>query len=191
MGLIYTAARKPPEAASYLEQAMQQAEERNDLSLMLKSYQAFSTYHRLLGGEDNLTKAIRLSNRIIKLATEGGYFEHELLGHYLRGANFFELRNVQKSLESSNKAIALIEQSKYIESAQISTAQIYYTHSRIVGALGQIDTAQTYLQKAYDETTRKANLITDERQRLNFLSNVPLNQEIMMVSRRLLPNVSS
>jgi predicted ATPase len=186
LGLIYLATRKPDKADSYFEQAVRQAEEREDLHLMLRSYQALSTYYRLMEGDDSLTNAVRLSNRVIKLAAEGGYFEHELIGHFLRGANFFEMRNLQQALESSQQAIVQLEQSIYISSPQIPVTEIYYTHSRILAALGQVDTAQSYLRKAHDETLRRANLIADEQQRLDFLNNVSLNQEIMATSQELL-----
>jgi tetratricopeptide (TPR) repeat protein len=120
-----------------------------------------------------------LSNRIIKLAAEEQDFEHELLGYYLRAVGFFKLRNLQEAMDSSNKALAGIEQLSYIESPQISIAEIYYRHSRIAAALGQADTAQTYLQKAYTEIMSKANLIGEEALHKSFLNDVPLNQEIL------------
>jgi tetratricopeptide (TPR) repeat protein len=180
LGLVFIANQQFDEARIHLEQAMQQAEERNDLVLMLRSYQALSTYCRLLGGEENLTYAIRLSNRIIKLTAEGGHFEHELLGHYLRGASFFELRDLNEARKSSSVAIDRLEQLTYLHSPQISAAEIFYGHSRILNTLGQVVTAQTYLQKAYDETMRKADLIADTQQQRDFLHNVPINRTIIM-----------
>jgi tetratricopeptide (TPR) repeat protein len=180
LGLVFIVNRRFDEARTYLEQAMQQAEERNDLVLMLRSYQALSTYYRLLDGEENLTNAIRLSNRIIKLTAEGGHFEHELLGHYLRGASFYELRNLNEARKSSSIAIDRLEQLTYLHSPQISVAEIYFGHSRILNTLGQVVTAQTYLQRAYDETMRKADLIANSQQQRDFLHNVPINHTIIM-----------
>jgi hypothetical protein len=66
-------------------------------------------------------------------------------------------------------------------------AEIYYTHSQITAGLGQRDTAANFLQKAYRETMRKANLIPNEDMRLSFLNNVAINREIVAASRRLRP----
>jgi tetratricopeptide (TPR) repeat protein len=179
LGLVFVAEEKFDEAGTYLEQAIRQAEEHNDLVLMLRSYQALSTHHRLLGGEEHLTNAIRLSNRIIKLTAEGGHYENELLGHYLRGASFFELKDLNEARKSSSIAIERLEQLTYLHSPQISAAEIYYGHSRILATMGQVDSAQIYHQKAYDETMRKADLISDAQQRRDFLQNVPINRAIV------------
>jgi len=182
VGLVYLAMDNLNEAINHFEQAKQQAEERDDLRLMFRSYEALSAYYAYLEGEDNLAHVIRLSNRVIKLAAEEQDFEHELLGYYLRAVGFFKLRNLQEAIESSNRALVLIEQLSYIESPQISIAEIYYRHSRIAAAMGQVDTAQTYVQKAYMEIMSKANLIGEEALRNSFLNNVPLNQEILVAT---------
>ncbi|MBN1991255.1 MAG: protein kinase [Anaerolineae bacterium] len=179
LGLVAMANAQPNEAGTFLEQALQRAEERNDLTLILRSYQALATYYRLLGGEENLTNAVRLSNRIIKLTAEGGHYEHELLGHYLRGASFYELRDLTEARKSSSIAVDRLEQLTYLHSPQISTAEIYFGHNRILNTLGQAGPAQVYLQKAYAETMRKANLIADPQQRRDFLHNVPINRTIV------------
>jgi len=186
LGQVYLVQQQFDQALTYFDEALRQAEAREDVRLMLRSYQALSIYHRMLQGEDNLAHAVRLSNRIVKLAAENSDFENELLGHFLRGASFFALGDLHKALESSENAVDLLAQCSYLESPQISAAEIHYTHSRILGALGQQDTARQYLQKSYDETMRRANFITNDERRLDFLSNVAVNQEIMMASRRLL-----
>ncbi|RPJ58733.1 MAG: hypothetical protein EHM12_07535 [Dehalococcoidia bacterium] len=179
LGLVFITTEEFDKAGPSLNQAMQQAEERHDLVLALRSCQALSAYHRLLGGEENLTNAIRLSNRIIKLTAEGGHYEHELLGHYLRGAGLFELRDLREAHKSSSIAVDQLERLIYLHSPQISASEIYYGHSRILSALGQANNSRVYLQKAYDETMRKADLITDPQHRRDFLHNVPLNQVIV------------
>jgi tetratricopeptide (TPR) repeat protein len=186
-GLVYLVTEGLEEAADYLEKAARQAEERDDLSLMCRSYEALVAYYRRLGGEDNLTNAVRLANRIIHLASERHNFEHELLGYYLRGASLLALRRLPEALKSSSRALAQLEQLNYIDSSQITVAEIYYTHSQITAGLGQRDTAANFLQKAYRETMRKANLIPNEDMRLSFLNNVAINREIVAASRRLRP----
>jgi tetratricopeptide (TPR) repeat protein len=186
-GLVYLATDRLEEAAEQLEKAGQQAEERNDLSLMCQSYEALVAYYCRLGGDDDLTNAIRLSNRIIHLAAERHNFEHELLGYYLRGASFLLLGKLTEAMKNSTRALSQLEQLNYIDSSQITVAEIYYTHSQIAEALGQRDTAAAFLQKAYRETMRKANLIPDETLRVSFLNNVSINQEIVAASRRLRP----
>ncbi len=176
LGLVYIVQKDLDKAKTTLEQAMQQAEDRNDLTLMFRSYQALSAYYRLLEGENNFAYAIRLSNRIIKLANEGHYVEHELLGHYLRGEGFYALGNLSESLKSSNMAMKLLEQSPYIHSPQISAADIFYCHSLILVALGRPDESLLYQQKAYDEIMRKARLITDEKLRRLFLNHVGMHR---------------
>ncbi len=180
LGLVFMAQGQFDEANTYLEQAMRQAEERHDLILMFRSYQALSVYYRLQGGEDNLTYAIRLSNRMIKLAGEGDYFEQELLGYHLRGTGFLALGDLHEACQSSQVAVDQLERLTYLHSPQISAAEVYYTHGRILAALGQVDTAQLYWRKAYAETMRKADLIADDQLRRDFLNRgVPINREIL------------
>lgn len=177
LGLIFTALNHLEEAETYLKQAMRQAEERQDRILQFRSYEALSAYHRLRGGQESLLYAIRLSNRIIGLAAEGGHLEHELLGYYLRGAAYLALGDVEKASASSRAAIKRLDQLGHLQSPQITIAEIYYTHSRILAALGQ--SPQSYRQKAYDEIIHRANMIEDVQLRQNFLYNVPLNREIV------------
>jgi tetratricopeptide (TPR) repeat protein len=181
LGLTVTALGELNNAPAYFEQAIRQAEERNDVRLMLRGYEGLAAYYYLLGNEDNLANGIRLSNRIIKLAAEAHHPEHELLGYHLRGKGFFEMRNVPEAFKSSNIAIKRLAYFNYIESRQISMAEIYYIYSRVAAAMGQADTAQTYLQKAYHETRRKLDLIRDEQQRRDFLNRVPVNREIVSI----------
>jgi len=178
LGLVFMARGQMEEAVTYLEQSIRQAEVRQDLTLMFRSYQALSVYYRLLGGEENLTEAIRLSNRIIKLASEAGHFEPQLLGHYLRGAGFFEFGDPSEAFKSSSLAVQQLEQLTFLQSPQIAETEILYRHSQIAAALGQLDTARSYWQKAYAETMRKADLIPTDQMRRHFLEQIPLNREI-------------
>jgi len=183
LGVVHLALGQMDEASAHLEAALRQAEERGDVGLMFRSYQALSTCYRKLGGEDNLANAVRLSNRIIKLASDEENVEHELLGLYLRATGFFELRNLQEALKSSTRAVQLLEQREFIESPKISVAEIYYAHSTIAGAMGQFDTSRRYFQMAYNDVVRRANLITDDELRNAFLDNIPLNREILALVR--------
>jgi predicted ATPase len=179
LGLLFIATEQLDAAATYLEQGMRQSEERKDATLMFRSHQAMIAYQQLLGEEENLTYAIRLSNEVIKLAIDGDHYEDELLGHYLRAVSLYRLTELDEALKSSSTAVRQLERLTYLHSAQISAAEIYYGHSRILAALGQTGAAQEYLHQAYAETIRKANLITDEEQRRDFLSNVPVNRQIL------------
>jgi tetratricopeptide (TPR) repeat protein len=179
LGLVLTALDQLNNAVAYFDQAIRQAEERNDARLMLRGYEALAAYHYLLGDEPNLANGIRLSNRIIKLAADTRYPEHELLGYHLRSKGFFKLRNLEEALQSSTTAINRLAYFSYIESRQISVAEIYYTHSQIAAALGQLDTAETYRRRAYEETLRKLDLIGDEQLRRDFLDRIPVNREII------------
>ncbi len=183
LGLVFIATDQFDAASTYLEQAMRQAEERQDNTLIFRSYEALAAYYQLLGGEDNLTYAIRLSNQVIKLAADGDHFEHELLGHYLRSASLFKLSEFDDALKSSSLAVEQLERLTYIHSLQISAAEIYYNHSQILTAVGQAPQAQHYVHQAHAETMRKAKLITDEQQREDFLYNIPINQQILTASR--------
>lgn len=179
LGLVFLAQEQLEEASIYLEQARRQAEERSDRILMFRSYQALSAYYRVLGGEKNLTNAIRLSNRIIKDAQGNDYFEHELLGYYLRSTGFFALGDLTEALNSSNVAVDALDRLTYLHSPQITAAEIYYAHSLILNAFGQKTVAQTYLEIAQSETIRKADLIADPQLRQDFLNQVVLNREIL------------
>ncbi len=179
LGLVDLIRKNMEQAKTNLEQAMRQAEDRNDLTLMFRSYQAMSAYYRQMEGENNLAYAIRLSNRIIKLANEGHYVEQELLGHFLRGEGFYGLGNLNEALKSSTIAINLLDQSPHIHSPQISATDIFYRHSRILTALHHADEARFYLRKAHTEMMRKVNLITDGKLRQHFLNQVAVNRKIL------------
>ncbi|MDX1521648.1 MAG: tetratricopeptide repeat protein, partial [Anaerolineae bacterium] len=179
LGIVCSIRGELIDAEYYLEEARQQAEDRDDVMLMLRSYAALSAHYRQTGVEDQIVSAVRLSNRMIKLAVDGGHYEHELLGYHLRAAGFYDLHDMGRALESSELAIDALEQIRHLHSPQISVAEIYYQHSLILAALGQAETAKIYLDKAYDETMRKANFIVDDQQYNDFLSRVPLNQQII------------
>ncbi|GAB4408926.1 MAG: hypothetical protein Fur0044_02390 [Anaerolineae bacterium] len=183
LGLVLMATGELDAASTYLEQAMRQGEERQDSSLIFRSYEALAAYYQHLGGDDNLTYAIRLSNQVIKLAVEGDHFEHELLGHYLRSASLYHLSEFDDALKSSTLAVGQLERLTYIHSLQISAAEIYFQHSQILAALGHLAQAQHYLHQAYTEVTRKAKLIPDDLQRRDFLQNVPVNRQILKANR--------
>ena len=184
LGLVNLRLGQLEDAENYLEQAKQRAEDRDDVMLMLRSYQALAAYYRVLGGQDALIHAIRLSNRIIKLANEGGHFEQELLGYYLRGLGFFGLNDLNQAKESSETAVTYLEHLTHLHSPQVSVAEIYFQHYRILGALGQFDAAQIYLEKAYQETMRKANFIVAEEQYSHFLNKIAINREIIIAMKR-------
>jgi tetratricopeptide (TPR) repeat protein len=184
LGLVHTALGNLEEATPLLEQARQQSEQRDDLRLMFRSYEALADYYRRGGGEENLTNVVRLSNRIIKMATQVQDFENEILGYHLRAVGFFELKRPQEAIESSNGAVTLLERFNYIESPQFSAAEIYYLHSRIASAMGQLDSARAYLERAYTDIVRRTDLIADEQLRQAYLE-VPLNREIVAAGQRL------
>lgn len=179
LGLVFLIKGQRDSAGTYLEQALRQAQERKDTTLLLRSYEALAAHHQGLGGEDHFTYAIRLSNEIIKRASEGDYFEDEVLGHYLRASSLYQLSEFEDAFNSSVLAVHQLERLTYLHSPQITAAEIYYGHSLILAAVGQMDDAQRYLYAAYTETMRKANLITDETQRRDFLHNVPINRQIL------------
>lgn len=178
LGLVFLSRRQFEEANTYLEQAARQAEKRNDLTLMFRSYQALAAYYHALGGEDNLTQAVRLSNRVIKLASENNHYEHRVLGYHLRAAGFMALGRFVEALKSSNVAVEQLEKLAYLHSPQITMAEIYYTHSRVLAALGQVDSARTFWRKAYADVMRRAGMIAGEQLRQDFLTNIPLNRTI-------------
>ena len=147
MGLVLTAQGQMDAAQQQLERACKLAEERNDLILMLRSYQALSALQRLSGDKPQQINAVRLSNRIIKLADDGGHFEHKLLGYYLRGRRFFELNDLQQAQESLVAAVEQLRELTHLHSPQISVAEIYYHYSRVLRALGQDDPANHNIYK--------------------------------------------
>jgi serine/threonine protein kinase/tetratricopeptide (TPR) repeat protein len=183
LGLVFMATNQLDAALTYLEQARRQAEERQDATLIFRSYEALAAYYQLLGGEDHHTSAVRLSNEIIRLTDQGDHFEHELLGHYLWAISLFQLNELDEALKSSTLAIQQLERLTYLHSLQITAAEIYYQHSQILTAAGQTDSAQHYLQQAYAETMRKAELISDEQQRHDFLNNTPINRQILAANK--------
>lgn len=179
LGLVYSIQGDPGEALTFLEQAKRQAEERRDVMLMLRCYQALSACYRASGHEDQIINAIRLANHVIKLAAQGDHFEPELLGHYLRGAGFFDLGDYPQALESSEQALEQLAQLSHLHSPQISVAEIYYQHSLILQAVGQAEASREFLEKAYTEMMRKANFVVEDEPYQAFLDNVALNQAIL------------
>jgi predicted ATPase len=184
LGLVALAQDALEKAEGYLEQAKQQAEDRNDLILMLRSYEGWVAFYQTLQEEDAYVAAIRLSNRIIKLAHEGGHFEHELLGYYLRGLGFYALADFDQAYDSSATAVTYLDHLTYLHSPQVTVAEIYFQHYRILTALKQTSEAQSFLQKAYSETMRKANLIIDDQQYDDYLNQVGLNRAIVAAATR-------
>ncbi|MDM8521662.1 protein kinase [Anaerolineales bacterium HSG6] len=181
----YTSKQSPVDASpedetvfNLLKKAKERAEEQKDSTLMLRSYQALAAYHLSLNVENHVAYAIRLSNRIIKLALQRKYTEHELLGHYLRGVGFYQMGNFREAFKSSEVAIQLLEPLTYLQTPQISAAEIYYRHGRILMALNQRD-ARDYIEKAYVDTKRKTDLIKDKTRRKQFLHNVLVNRKIL------------
>jgi tetratricopeptide (TPR) repeat protein len=179
IGLAHLALGRLDEARDYLEPARQRSEDRNDTGLMFRSYQALVSYYLAVGTEDSVGDAIRLSNRIINLAEEEGNLEQELLGYHLRAIGFFARSNLQEALSNSSRAVSVLERISHIESPKIASAQILFTHSRLAGAMGQLDTARQYLRKAHQDVLRQADLIEDDQLRSNFLNNILVNREIM------------
>lgn len=187
LGLIYIEQTDSPlgviqeadKAAEQFEMAKQQAEERQDSILMLRSYEALSAYYAALGGERNLANAIRLSNRIIQLASQTNHTEHELLGHYLRGSGFYGLGNFDEAYRSLSTAITQLEPLAYLQSPQFSAAEIYYRYGRILSALNRQSEAREYLEKAYLDVRRKADLITNQAWQSQFLQSVVINRKIV------------
>ena len=105
----------------------------------------------------------------IRLAGEGGHFEHELLGRYLRAAAFEALGNPGTALESSTRAVERLNQVVYLHSPQISAAQVLRQHSRLLNAMGQTEAAAGYRQQTKAEIERVAGFIADPQLREQFL----------------------
>ena len=179
LGLALMAQGQRDEAITWLEQALQQAEARHDLTLMFRSYQALAAYHLQLADETNLSAAIRYSNRIIRLADEGGHFEHELLGYYLRAMGFWMMDDLNTAHHSSLLAVQRLEHLVYLHSPQISAAQILFDHSQLMATLRETEAAQEYQSRAYTELMRTADLMTNPQQRTQFLEQSPLHQKII------------
>ena len=159
---------------------MQQAEARHDLTLMFRSYQALAAYHLRLGNDEaSLSAAIRYSNRIVRLADEGGHFEHELLGYYLRALGFWAMDDLSTAHHSSLLAVQRVEQLVYLHSPQISAAQILFDHSRLLAVLGETAAARDYQGRAYAELIRTADFIADPARQAEFLEQSPLHQKII------------
>lgn len=186
LGLVQIAQGLVDDAYDYLQEAMRQAEERQDRVLMFRSYAALAEYYRHLSNRDNLIYAIRLSNRIIKLAGEGGFLEHEIIGHYLRSVGFYALDDVEEALNSARAAISKMEQLPYLNTPQISTAQIYYHYYQMLSAAQQSHEATPYFERAYNEVMRKADLIANLDLRQSFLHDVPLHRTIVAGYTQLL-----
>ena len=92
------------------------------------------------------------------------------------GLASFALHDLKLAHESSSRAIEYLAQLAHLHSPQISVAEIYYQHSQILAAMGQADSANGYLQQAYDEMMRKANFIVEDQSYNDFLSKIELNQ---------------
>ena len=78
-----------------------------------------------------------------------------------------------------------MERLNYLESPHITKAAIFYTHSQIMSAMGQLDTARNYMQKAYNDVLYAADFIGDEQLRRSFLQNVSINRAIIAAGQTL------
>ncbi|RME74037.1 MAG: hypothetical protein D6784_10840 [Chloroflexi bacterium] len=169
LGLVFLARQQWDEAETYLEQARLQSEPRDDLTLLFRSYLALAQYYCRADDESRLTEAIRLSNRVIRLAGEGGHFEHELLAYCLRAEALQALGNIDAALESSTRAVERLEQIVYLHSPQISAAQVLNRHSQLLSAAGQAGAAAEYRRRTRAEVERTAAFITDPQLRAQFM----------------------
>ena len=54
-----------------------------------------------------------------------------------------------------------------------------------MSAMGQVDTARNYMQKAYNDVLYAADFIGDEQLRRSFLQNVSINRAIIAAGQTL------
>jgi len=171
MGLIQIYAGRLDEAEKSLNAsvAMWQQVPKNDrglaycyqgLGLLALARQDFAK------AEEQLQQAVNLCEKLVLKAEAIENYSH--LSQALLG-----LGQKQAALEKSTQAIKLLEAQKDVEEVQ----QITFNHYRILKVIPDPE-ADNFLQRAHQTMLAQANLITDPKQREDFMKEVVVNQQI-------------
>lgn len=96
----------------------------------------------------------------------------------------FKLGESTQALACSAQAVEMLENGQAVKNPQ----EIYLNHYKILAAEGQTAQACTYLQRAYDEVTKRAAALLTDDLRGNFLENVKTNREIIQAYQTKVPH---
>lgn len=100
----------------------------------------------------------------------------EIAGESCQAMAALFLGDVAQALEHSRRSVSLLDQHGVTE---VIEEEVLYHHARVLQAAHEEEDAVSYLRKAHAEVMRKANRINAPALRESFLSNVPLNREIL------------
>jgi tetratricopeptide (TPR) repeat protein len=146
--------------------------------LQIKNHLAFyyNHYARILHLMGQSEMAKKMSEKSITLAIESKYAGCEVLGLSNYAAICLDTGDRDKALELSVKATSELQQLAELEG---NRAAVFYTHYRILSALGQNGDAEQYLEQAYRDIRSKGDRIKDPSHRANFFA-IKGNHEIVV-----------
>lgn len=90
-----------------------------------------------------------------------------------QGVTQLDLNELELALTCSSQAIEILAGGQTCATPQ----EIYFNHFRVLTA-HKLD-AHTSLHQAYNEVMRRAEKITERETRASFLTNVPINRQIL------------
>jgi class 3 adenylate cyclase len=83
------------------------------------------------------------------------------------------------ALAASQAALDIYEDFGFVQIVECASEEVLFRHSLALSSTGQIEAAQTFLKRAYDEMMRKHALIPpNSHYRQTYLENIPLHQDI-------------
>lgn len=162
-------------ARSELEQALALAGEIQSQNLIVLSKNDLSSVLRALGGQENLVAALQLARDAAAIAENASLVFGQIAGLSYQAMVYLVLDDRSQALQRSRAAVELIESHG---ASEVLSEEIFYNHAQILDSLGLSDESRTWLKKAHDEITLKADKILDPALRASFLTAVPLNRAI-------------
>lgn len=144
-----------------------------------------------LGDEDHLREALELAAQTSQLVTDAPLTQQYKMAAACESAAAHlglaecaadeteRQAHLDQSLESSQVALDIYQHFGFVQIIECASEKILYRHSLALAANGHAAEAAEYLQRAYDEMTRKHDLIPpDSPFRRTYLKSIPLHRAI-------------
>lgn len=170
-------------AESFMRQSVELAERLGDSFDLAQSLNGLALLY--LGG-NHASAWETADSYAARAATEGerAQLPHAIIqGMAYRALAQLRLGGTQEALGLSERAVALLDERRYIEGAE---QEIYLIRSRVLAANGLEAAAAEMWQRAYDDMMTKADAFIEPDLRKSFLENVRVNREILARDTRLL-----
>lgn len=164
------------EAETFMRQSVQLSEKLGDSFDLAQSLNGLAVLY--LKGSDPAAWETA-AGYAARATTEGerAHLPHAIIqGLAYRALAQLHMGRTHEALGLSERAVALLDERRYIEGAE---QEIYFIHSRVLDANGRRAAAEEMWQRAYDDMMTKADALTEPELRTSFLENVRVNREIL------------